>query len=79
MFLLWGSRELNGTDEVFSLFPLLLDILFIYISNFIPFPGFLLRKSPIPYPLLPTPLPPTLAHQPTQFYFVALAFPYTEA
>jgi hypothetical protein len=32
-------------------FPFLLDIFFIYISNFIPFPHSPPKKNPIPFPL----------------------------
>jgi hypothetical protein len=49
----------------------LLDIFFIYISNGIPFLNF-----PSENPLSP---PHLLAHQPTNFHFLALAFPYTGA
>jgi hypothetical protein len=47
----------------FYLFPYLLDIFFIYISNALP-------KAPIPSPC-PAP-------QPTHSHFLALAFPCTE-
>jgi hypothetical protein len=47
----------------------ILDILFIYILNVISFPGF-----PFENPLSLTPSP---AHQPTHYFFLALAFPYT--
>jgi hypothetical protein len=45
-----------------------LDIFFIYISNVIPFPGFLTRKTPSPYAL------PHPAQQPTHSCILALAF-----
>jgi hypothetical protein len=51
----------------FSLF-FLLDIFFIYISNFIPFPSF-----PSENPLS---LPPSLCSPIHPFPFLALAFPY---
>jgi hypothetical protein len=52
-------------------FDFLLDIFFYYISNVIPFPGFLSKN---PYPNSPPP-----AHQPTHSRFLVLAFPYTGA
>ena len=44
---------------------------FIYISNAIPFPGFLFEN------LLSSPLTP--AYKPTHSHFLALPFPYTGA
>jgi hypothetical protein len=49
----------------------LLDILLIYISNVIPFPGF---SSENPYPLPPPPAP-----QSTRSCILALAVPCTGA
>jgi hypothetical protein len=46
-------------------------ILFIYISNVIPFPC-LLSKTPYP-------VPPPPSYQPTHSHFLVLAFPYTGA
>jgi hypothetical protein len=56
-----------------SIFSLLLDIFFIYISNFMPFPGFPPKGPysipPPPHPPLWSPNPPTFAslswHSPT--------------
>jgi hypothetical protein len=63
------TRGPGGVTEgiVFSIF-FLLDIFFIYISKFIPFPGF---SSENPPSLAPPPAP-----QPTHSNFLALAFPY---
>jgi hypothetical protein len=47
----------------------LLDIVFIYISNVIPFPGFPSENL----------ISPPCAHQPTHSHFLALAFPYSGA
>jgi hypothetical protein len=54
---------------ILLLYFLLLDIFFIYISNVIPFPGFLSEN-----PLSP---PHPSAHQPTHSCFLVLAFSYT--
>ena len=55
----------------------LLDILFIYMSNVILFPGFPLGT---PYPILPLPASMrVLPHPPTHSRLPALAFPYTVA
>jgi hypothetical protein len=59
---------------------ILLDILYIYISNIIPFPGL-----PSANPLSHSPLPcfyegsPPPTAQPMHFYLTALAFLYTGA
>jgi hypothetical protein len=54
-----------------------LDILFIYISNVIPFPGF---PSATPHPIPPPPASmKVLTHPPTHSYLTALAFPSTGA
>jgi hypothetical protein len=55
----------------------LLDILFIYISNVIPFLGF---PPEIPYPIPPPPASMrVLSNPPTHSHLPALAFPYTGA
>jgi hypothetical protein len=60
---------------LFQFFSFLLDILFIYISNIIPFPGF--------HSATPLSHPPSLCfygdipHPPTHPCLTALAFPYT--
>jgi hypothetical protein len=56
---------------LFFFLSFLLDIFFIYISNFIPFPGFL-SKYFLSHPL--SPCSPTYP-----LYFPVLAFPYTGA
>jgi hypothetical protein len=60
----WMARDQLGTLEADLFFQLLLDIFFIYISNAI---------LKVPYTLTP------LAPLPTHSYFLALAFPCTEA
>jgi hypothetical protein len=52
----------------------LLDIFFVYISNFIPFPHFLSEPPP---PRIPFPLP--LPTNPPHSIFPILVFPYTGA
>jgi hypothetical protein len=65
-------------DYFLSSFTFLLDILFIYISTVIPFPGFSFT-NPISHlpPLLLWGCSPT--HPPTHSYLNVLAFPYTGA
>jgi hypothetical protein len=60
----------DAVSFFFLLFPFLLDIFFIYISNAIPFPSF-------PSKNLLSLFPP--APQPTHSHFLALAVPYTVA
>jgi hypothetical protein len=73
--LLWSHRS----SPTFTLFYILLDYFFIYISKVIPFPGFPIPETPIPssLPLLlwrcssthpPTPTYPPLIHLPWGIY-----------
>jgi hypothetical protein len=74
MFALCGgvySSKLIVFDEELSFVVVLLDIIFICISNVIPFSGFPSEN--------PHPLPPLPVHQPIHSCFLALAFPYTGA
>jgi hypothetical protein len=63
--------DLKDYTFIFIHFLFLLDIYFPYVSNVIHIPGFPSKIS--------LSLPPSPAHQPTQTYFMALAFPYTGA
>jgi hypothetical protein len=72
-----GRRNKSWSLKVFffSSICFLLDILYIYISNVIPFPSFPSRN---PYPTLPLPASMrVLTHTPTHSHLPTLAFPYT--
>ena len=64
-------------SRLFLLFLLLLDILFIYISNVTPFSSFPSR-NPLTHPLPPA-FMRVFAHPPTHSYLPALAFLYIGA
>jgi hypothetical protein len=68
---------INFLKMPYSQIFLKINILFIYISNVIPFPGHSLCKTPILSPL--TWLYEDAPHPPTHFHLTALAFLYTGA
>jgi hypothetical protein len=65
-----------GTELIYNLF-FKLDILFVYILNVIPFPGFP-SASPRPIPPYPTSMS-VLPHPPTHSHLTTLVFLYTGA
>jgi hypothetical protein len=76
MFFLIHNKIKTIKQILYYFFYFLLDILFIYISNVIPFPSFP-STNPLSHP--PSPRLYEGAPPPTHSYLTTLAFPYTGA